>query len=70
MIELVVEDYCQNCAGFDPVARRETIYSSIDMNDSGTTTTTVECKYKKRCSSMYRHICNYMKQPESQKGDI
>lgn len=50
MIKLCVEPYCQECDGFDPIKIGTHIYS-IDGE-----IIYVECRYRARCKSMYRHL--------------
>lgn len=48
MIELCIEDYCQNCPSFDPTAKR------VYMNDK--VYTIVECENELKCSMLHDHI--------------
>lgn len=50
MIKLCVEPYCQDCDGFDPIKVGTGIY-----NNDGPIFY-VECRYRARCKSMYRHL--------------
>lgn len=54
MIELKVQDYCQNCDRFDAVVDRETLYLA---NGKAIHNTIIMCNYKNRCS----HIIDYLK---------
>ncbi len=51
MIKLMVEDYCQECKGFDPVA-----VTSILMNEGGddATVTQVCCRQRELCANVAR----------------
>lgn len=55
MIQLVVEDYCQQCLDFTPdVTKPERINRS---NESfGYSDTIVKCKYHKRCEAIRRYL--------------
>lgn len=49
MIELVVEEYCQNCLDFDPCVEKMHIgYEELVTN--------VMCENRDRCNKMYERI--------------
>lgn len=50
MIKLNVEEYCHECEGFEP-ERVDTGYY-LSFNEI----INVECRYKRRCAAMYRHL--------------
>ena len=58
MINLIVEDYCQNCPDFKPKSESY----SYNMYTAGKgvveviTQTDVRCKYETRCHGMYERI--------------
>ena len=61
MIELKVEDYCQNCKAFSPST--ETMEYRDRVNFDGTidlahVRTIVRCENAKRCAGIARHIRN------------
>lgn len=51
MIDIKVEDYCQECDGFDPVVdtRLQNIMGEAKV-------TLVICSNRRRCNAMYNHI--------------
>lgn len=55
MIELEVEDYCQQCLDFSPDVIRP---DRVVLNDGTSiyTNTVVQCKYKKRCAGIKRFL--------------
>lgn len=61
MIELKVEDYCQECKAFSPVAETIEYGDRLNYNtgkiDPGHIHTVVKCEYAKRCAGIARHIC-------------
>lgn len=54
MIELIVEEYCQECPEFTPDTK-QTITRSWDDKDI-ILCTTVFCKYAYRCKEMAKHF--------------
>ena len=55
MIRVVVEDYCQECLDFTPdVTKPERIQAQ--GGQIMYTDTFVQCKYRKRCSSIERYL--------------
>ena len=54
MIELKVEDYCQDCPRFEADVQCQQYYSMDYM----TCATTVKCKFRKQC----RNIMKYLKE--------
>lgn len=54
MIELSVEDYCQECPEFDPEVNRSIIRSWDDSKLF--LSTNVFCKYAQRCKAMEKHF--------------
>ena len=72
MIELKVEDYCQECKAFSPVSTTTEYFEqySYDSDFNVTeripahTQTTVKCKYAKRCAGIARHIRKEMGEHE------
>lgn len=59
MINLIVPEYCQSCADFDPqVTQRpeqlETGYGGIVLCGD----TYVECEHRRRCKTIYEYLKN------------
>lgn len=61
MIRLIVEDYCQDCPDFEPVAEKTNLYSGQDVC---MVNTEVYCKYKDRCAS----VAKWMKEKEGKEN--
>lgn len=54
MIWLEVEDYCQDCDGFEPVLLNDSnLYAGDTLYK---TVKAVSCKYQRRCAAMYKHL--------------
>ena len=53
MININVEDYCQNCPDFEPEVNK-TILEADNIIIS--TDTCITCKYSDRCKQIYRYI--------------
>lgn len=49
MIRLIVEEYCQDCPDFKPVAEKTNYYAG-DVR--AMCNTVVHCKYKDRCAAV------------------
>lgn len=66
MIELKVEEYCQDCKAFKPVSEtveygKRYTYDMMSMTEMvipAHIQTTVKCEYAKRCGGIARHIRN------------
>lgn len=58
MIRLNVEEYCQSCLDFNPDVIPPT-RSSDDENEL--TNTIIQCKYRKRCAGIERHLRQIIK---------
>lgn len=60
MIELKVEEYCQNCEEFFPCIGRK----SALRGDTGEVICdiTVECDKRRECSAMYKRITRVLKE--------
>ena len=61
MIELIVEDYCQNCTDFEPVAEHKIMkanFETIVMD------TEVICKNRRKCQRMMTHLMQGAKERE------
>jgi hypothetical protein len=56
-ISLSVEKYCENCADFEADVDKIEI---DEFDDSVRCITTVECKNKNRCKSIYYYLLNYV----------
>lgn len=54
MIELSVEDYCQECPEFDPETTKNILRSWDDSKLY--LSTNVFCKYAHRCKAMEKHF--------------
>lgn len=55
MIELKVEDYCQDCDAFDPVSTSP--FETTTLNETFVKKYTyVTCSQAKRCAAMWRHL--------------
>lgn len=59
MIELRVENYCQNCDEFEPVAEVMKSYDIAMEDKEGLTK--VSCKHAHRCSELIRYLKKEMK---------
>lgn len=53
MIELQVEDYCQECAAFEPEVRSAVIYND---NKIAERQTLVFCNHRNTCKHIYKTI--------------
>lgn len=56
MIELMVEDYCHDCDGFEPKVEDSENYV---VNESGLPVMgdkLIFCRYRKRCANMARYL--------------
>ena len=62
MININVEDYCQNCPDFEPEVNKTLLKAN---NIVISTDTFITCKYSDRCKQIYRYIMSN----ESKKGD-
>lgn len=60
MIELKVEEYCQNCAEFFPCIGSKNVLKG----DTGEVIcdTTVECDKRRECGAMYKRITRFLKE--------
>ena len=56
-ISLNVEKYCEDCADFEPDVDKIEI---DEFDGSVRCMTTVVCKNKDRCASMYYYLLNYV----------
>lgn len=59
-IELKVEDYCQNCPGFEADVDHDihTLYGRNEFEEviEREVITTIRCKYHTRCENMMRYL--------------
>ena len=55
MIKLEVEDYCQECQGFEPDVDASDFYNPLNQNEN-IRDTIVRCRYRKRCANMVRYL--------------
>lgn len=55
MIKLDVEDYCQECQGFEPDADTSDFYNPLNQNEC-VRDTIIRCRYRKRCANMVRYL--------------
>ena len=57
MIKLIVPDYCQSCAEFEPrVTQRPEQLNTVYGETYFYGDTIVECQYRRRCEAMYDHL--------------
>ena len=61
MIELKVQDYCENCKGFSPEVHSETVYTD---GHEFLVQTTVTCKYEAKCNSLVRYLTKQINKKE------
>lgn len=61
MINLRVEDYCQDCPDFNPVAETIKFFAGIEMTKCETD---VHCKYRDRCAA----VAKWMKKKEGEEN--
>lgn len=62
-ISLNIEEYCEDCSDFEADVekiRKIRVGDFDDFDDSFRCITTVECKNKDRCKSMYYYLLNYV----------
>lgn len=59
MIELQVEEYCQNCEEFFPYIGSRNV-CECDNGDV-ICVTTIKCDKNKECSAMYKRITRFLK---------
>lgn len=59
MIELKVEEYCQECRAFEPAVLTETLYMSGDSYN--TIKNTVVCVNAKKCEGIARYLRRQLK---------
>ena len=70
MITLRVENYCQNCPDFEPIARqytkaKQTSKSTIALSID----TEVTCKHQDRCAHILAYAEQYGKEVEQSNAD-
>jgi hypothetical protein len=58
MIELKVEDYCQNCKNFEPI--KNELYIDFDSIYQ-----VVTCEHAYICDAIFAHICNYLQKEKN-----
>lgn len=51
MIDLVVNDFCDDCSEFEPCVTREHVFGA-----KAKCITHIHCEYESRCLNMYMHI--------------
>ena len=56
MIRLEVEEYCHDCLDFTPDVTAPARIFSANNEAISYTDTVVQCKYRKRCSSIERYL--------------
>lgn len=56
MIRINVEEYCHSCLDFTPDVIEPTRTYSAGGEQVMQTDTIVQCKYRKRCSNMFRYL--------------
>ncbi len=64
-ISLDIEKYCEDCADFEP---NVDIFKVEDYGGSFNYITTIECKNKDRCKSIYHYLLNYLEK-KGEKND-
>ena len=66
-ISLNVEKYCEDCADFEADVekiRKIRVGDFDDFDDSFRCITTIECKNKDRCKSMYYYLLKHAEKKE------
>ena len=63
-ISLNIEEYCEDCADFEADVD---IFKVEEYCDSFKCITTVECKNKDRCKSIYYYLLNYLEKERRKK---
>ena len=58
-ISLNVEKYCEDCADFEADVEKIRVGDFDDFDDSFSCITTIECKNKDRCASMYYYLLKH-----------
>lgn len=53
MIQLIVEDYCQDCTDFEPVANIQPMYGN---NTLVAVQTEVTCRARRKCQRLMTHL--------------
>lgn len=74
MIELKVEEYCQECKAFSPVSETIEYGDRYNFNtatlESGYVRTIVKCENAKRCAGIARHIrSEFIKESENRENE-
>ena len=59
-ISLNIEKCCEDCADFEADVEKIRVGDFDDFDDSFSCITTIECKNKDRCKSMYYYLLNYV----------
>lgn len=66
MIKLNIQEYCQDCESFEPVADRENIcMDTVFDSPIKVVNTTVTCLYQRRCAAMVRYLKKKVEKEES-----
>ena len=60
MIELKVEDYCQNCKNFEPI--KNEFYADLDL---GSVDQVVTCEHAYICDAIFVHILYYLQKEKN-----
>lgn len=57
MIELIVEDYCQNCPLFEAAVTKLTAYgSTCERRAEGFADTEIRCEHAERCAAIEERL--------------
>lgn len=64
MIELMVEDYCHDCAGFEPKVENSDNYVVDEFGLPIVGNKLIFCRYRKRCVNMVRYLERKLKSNE------
>ena len=68
MIQLSIEDYCQDCPDFNARVDRDTLYDNRNIKTGYCTSIT--CQYAHRCRNIARMIKKQMEKEIEQKSRI
>lgn len=69
MIKLDVQDYCHDCADFEPRVQLPTILYGNDGSKMIVGDTIVDCEDSTRCARLYGHIKQGMEEKSSNENN-
>ena len=61
MIELKVENYCQNCPDFEAAQKKDSCYYEDLLERCEIVNITVYCEFAERCKAMKRYLEKHSK---------